>query len=257
MAASFASLTPAEESWLNTQLAAAAELAAIHCPDGANVPLSPAVLDRVWAAWVASAPTEPAVINAGINAVGIAFGSYLVQNSGFSWVIASDEWGTDLAVLALPGTADVLVYPANFVAKREKRVLALNELSDFDTVNPAIYEWHRASKSESYNGGSCGTTVCMDRKLMPTPPFINAGHDHFRISLKNGWGKSSVKLVETDSGADFNLMGTTTGPKPILTDESAGTEVKATVKWGVLGPLGWIRYRLEMEIEGPRGVPFK
>ena len=121
MAASFASLTPAEESWLNTQLAAAAELAAIHCPDGANVPLSPAVLDRVWAAWVASAPTEPAVINAGINAVGIAFGSYLVQNSGFSWVIASDEWGTDLAVLALPGTADVLVYPANFVAKRWER----------------------------------------------------------------------------------------------------------------------------------------
>lgn len=146
---------------------------------------------------------------------------------------------------------------ANFVAKRELRVLGLNELSDFDTVNPAIYEWHRATKSESYNGGSCGTTVCMDRKLMPTPPFINAGHDHFRISLKNGWYKTSVKLVETDSGADFNLMGTTTGPKPVLTDESAGTEVKATVKWGVLGPLGWIRYRLQMEIEGPRGVPFK
>ena len=121
MAASFTSLSPAEESWLNAQLAAAAELATVHCPEAAGLPLSPAVLDRVWASWVASAPAEPEVINAGINAIGIAFGSQLVQHSGFSWVIASDQWGTDLAVVALPGTANVLVYPANFVAKRWER----------------------------------------------------------------------------------------------------------------------------------------
>jgi hypothetical protein len=146
---------------------------------------------------------------------------------------------------------------ANFVAKRQKIVLALTDLSDYDTVNPAVYEWHRATQSQPYKGGLCGTTVCMDRKLMPTPPFINAGQDQFRISLKNGWGKSSLKLLETDSGADFNTFGTTTGPKPTLIDETSGTEFKAKVKWGVLGPLGWIRYRVEMEIEGPRGVPYK
>ena len=121
MAASFTPLTAAEESWLNGQLAAAAQLATAHCPEVDSAPLSPDVLDRVWAAWVTSAPTEPDAINAGINAIGIAFGSHLVQHAGFSWVIASDEWGTDLAVLALPGTANVLVYPANFVAKRWER----------------------------------------------------------------------------------------------------------------------------------------
>ncbi len=121
MAVSFASLTSAEESWLNGQLAAAADFATILCPEDSVAPLSPDVLDRVWAAWVASEPSEPEAINAVINAIGIAFGSYLVQHSGFSWVIASDESGSDLAVLALPGTANVLVYPANFVAKRWER----------------------------------------------------------------------------------------------------------------------------------------
>ena len=33
-------------------------------------------------------------------------------------VIATDEHGTELAVYGLPNRGDVLVYPANFVAKR-------------------------------------------------------------------------------------------------------------------------------------------
>jgi len=118
MAATFTPLTQAETLWLSQQLSAAEALTAAHCPEAVGKALSPAILDRVWAAWVASEPSSPDAINAGINAIGIAFGAHLVQQSGFSWVIASDEWGTDLAVLALPGTADVLVYPANFVAKR-------------------------------------------------------------------------------------------------------------------------------------------
>jgi hypothetical protein len=118
MAATFTPLTQAETLWLNQQLSAAEALTAVHCPEAAGQPLSPAILDRVWAAWVASGPSTPDAVNAGINAIGIAFGAQLVQQSGFSWVIASDEWGTDLAVLALPGTADVLVHPAHFVAKR-------------------------------------------------------------------------------------------------------------------------------------------
>jgi hypothetical protein len=159
--------------------------------------------------------------------------------------------------VVMPGGAKSVDKSVNFVAKREKIVLGLNDLTEYETGNGGIYEWHRASKLEPYQGGLCGTTICYDRKLMPTPPFVNAGMDHFRISLKNGWGKSSLKLVQTDSGADFNTFGTTTGPKPTLLDQSSGTEFKAAVKWGVLGPLGWIRYRLEMEIEGPRGVPFR
>jgi len=44
-----------------------------------------------------------------------------VDGAGFQWTIATDNYGTDLAVLALPGGGDVLVYPANFVAKRWER----------------------------------------------------------------------------------------------------------------------------------------
>ena len=53
-----------------------------------------------------------------INAIGIAFGQVLVDRLGFRWVIATDDYGTDLGVVAAEGTGDVLVYPANFVAKR-------------------------------------------------------------------------------------------------------------------------------------------
>jgi hypothetical protein len=44
-----------------------------------------------------------------------------VDRAGFEWTIAADDHGTDLAVRALPGRGDVLVYPANFVAKRWER----------------------------------------------------------------------------------------------------------------------------------------
>ena len=34
------------------------------------------------------------------------------------WVIATDEYGTELAVFGLQGAGDIVVYPQNFVAKR-------------------------------------------------------------------------------------------------------------------------------------------
>jgi hypothetical protein len=61
------------------------------------------------------------LINAVINYVGIAFGQALVDGIGFSWVIATDDQGSELAVHGFPGRGDVLVYPANFVAKRWER----------------------------------------------------------------------------------------------------------------------------------------
>jgi hypothetical protein len=61
------------------------------------------------------------LINAVINYVGIAFGQALVGGIGLKWVIATDEQGSELAVYGFPGHGDVLVYPANFVAKRWER----------------------------------------------------------------------------------------------------------------------------------------
>jgi hypothetical protein len=53
--------------------------------------------------------------------VGIAFGQVLVDKVGLQWVVATDEYGTEFAVHGLPNRGDVLVYPANFVAKRWER----------------------------------------------------------------------------------------------------------------------------------------
>lgn len=49
------------------------------------------------------------------------FGRFLIEGLGLTWVIATDEHGSDLAVYGLPGTGDVLLYPLNFVAKRWER----------------------------------------------------------------------------------------------------------------------------------------
>jgi len=51
----------------------------------------------------------------------VAFGQSLVDGLGLAWVIATDQHGADLAVYGLPGKGDVLIYPANFVAKRWER----------------------------------------------------------------------------------------------------------------------------------------
>ncbi len=67
---------------------------------------------------MATFPTNTDDINYAINCIGIPFGSLLVQTGEFEWCIASDDWGTDLAVRGLPGRGDVLVYPADFVSKR-------------------------------------------------------------------------------------------------------------------------------------------
>lgn len=91
-----------------------------YSPDDAGQPLTAAALDRLFAAWLPQAGNDADFINAVINGVGIGLGTLLVD-AGFEWVVATDEYGTDLAVLALPGTADVLIYPANFVAKRFER----------------------------------------------------------------------------------------------------------------------------------------
>jgi uncharacterized protein DUF3806 len=74
-----------------------------------------------FAAWIGSKPAETDLINAIINYVGIAFGQALVDGIGLRWAVATDEQGSELVVYGLPGQGDVLVYPANFVAKRWER----------------------------------------------------------------------------------------------------------------------------------------
>ena len=106
-----------EVNWIQEQMQSGAQFVA-HFTDEAGSVGSLPDLDSAWAAWVATSPTEIDDINHAINSIGIPFGAILVSTGLFSWCIASDEWGTDLAVRALPDRGDVLVYPADFVSKR-------------------------------------------------------------------------------------------------------------------------------------------
>jgi hypothetical protein len=83
--------------------------------------VTPEALDRAFAAWLPECGDDATQLNAVINIVGVQFGQILVDSVGFEWTIAKDAQGTDLAVRALPGRGDVLIYPANFVAKRWQR----------------------------------------------------------------------------------------------------------------------------------------
>lgn len=115
-------LNEKEQAWIIGQLQHATEFVGAFSPKDAGQPLSLGALDRAFAAWIVSGSADnTGDANRIINCVGIAFGRFLVEGIGLKWVIATDEHGSEMAVYGLPGTGDVLVYPANFVAKRWER----------------------------------------------------------------------------------------------------------------------------------------
>lgn len=72
--------------------------------------------DRRLGAWIEAVAEEREDPNIPINRVGAAVGELLVRSAGLRWVVATDEYGTELAVHGQPG--DILLYPMNAVAKR-------------------------------------------------------------------------------------------------------------------------------------------
>ena len=103
------SLTATERVWVADNLARARELAATW---GAGL----AGLDRYWASRseaLRSAGEDP---NPLINMVGIALGQYFVDELDLTWMIATDDYGTELAVYRERNR--VMLYPCNLVAKR-------------------------------------------------------------------------------------------------------------------------------------------
>lgn len=118
----FRELNDAEWKWVEEQKRQLPDLAAQHSPAEAGPDVSLDILDRVWSLWLARGIDDLDSVNAAINVIGINFGQILVDSGLFRWVIATDDYGTDLAIVALEGRANVLVYPADFVSKRwEKR----------------------------------------------------------------------------------------------------------------------------------------
>jgi len=97
-------LNQAEQEWVATNVAEATRML-----DGK---LSAETLDDLWAALMKDEPADP---NPAINMVGLAFGQLLADRLGLSWVVLTDENGTEIAVR---GRANFTVFPTNFIAKR-------------------------------------------------------------------------------------------------------------------------------------------
>jgi len=111
-----------EQAWIKAQLEHAERFIVEFAPENMAESLTLEKLDLAFRRWrERQVQPEASEINAVINAVGVAFGQCLVDGLGLKWVIATDEAGSDLAVYGLPGTANVIVFPANFVAKRWER----------------------------------------------------------------------------------------------------------------------------------------
>ena len=119
----FEPLNDREREWLNQQLInLAAYGEALLDKDFSSSAVDADSLDGIWDAWFRAAVTDDEAANSFVLAYSVAFGALLVKELGFEWTIATDEHGTELAVRRFPGTADLRVFPGDFVAKRyEKR----------------------------------------------------------------------------------------------------------------------------------------
>jgi len=113
----FESLNQGERAWVADNIAQACALAKKYGGDPeTSESASLAALDRVWYLFTANLRETGADPNRVINMIGLAFGHHLVTACDLSWVVATDEHGTEIALHAQPG--DILIYPTNLVAKR-------------------------------------------------------------------------------------------------------------------------------------------
>lgn len=111
-------LNDSERAWLEAHMDVACTLVGTYAAVRSPASLSPENLDFAWNAWISDAADEVEMAETIVNATGAALGQFLVDTAGFRWVVAADEHGSEMAVIALEGTADVVVYPMNLVAKR-------------------------------------------------------------------------------------------------------------------------------------------
>lgn len=112
-------LNDAEKRWMAGHQMRALMLGRGHGdPPTATTP-SFAALDRAWVAEGAELRASGGDPNPLIQALGIALGQHLVDRHKLDWCVATDSFGTEVALYGKNG--DVLVYPLNLVAKRWSR----------------------------------------------------------------------------------------------------------------------------------------
>ncbi len=130
---------PSENAWLeeNRQLAAA-----MGIKYGSGGALTLEELDVVFGRWTLEVEDkEPAMTVA--NALGSAFGDFVVEQHGFSWVVVTDQYGTDYAVKH--PVLELIAFPSSSVAKRIER----NEPECFVNLRTAILDTARRNVAQS------------------------------------------------------------------------------------------------------------
>ncbi|MFT3707338.1 MAG: hypothetical protein QM817_06690 [Archangium sp.] len=106
---------------------------------------APAKLDLFWQELLVDTPDDQDLLNAMLSGVAVGFGDLLVKRAGFEWCVAKDPWGISIGVVALKGTANLLVVPDSFVAKRwetkEPKFIADAIAAIGDQVKKVKAEW--------------------------------------------------------------------------------------------------------------------
>lgn len=115
MAHEYIVLNKAERTWIEDNVALTKKLIA-DAGIGADGAAFPAALDTLWAGWLADHARRLDDPNRMVNALGLAFGQYLVDEHGLEWIAVKDKHSTEIAVL--DPDFDLLTFPTNVVAKR-------------------------------------------------------------------------------------------------------------------------------------------
>lgn len=103
---------PKEDAWREESLESAQAMSVKY---GSGGDLTPEELDIVFSRWM-NDEEEKEPDDAVANALGAAFGDYLVEQHGFRWVLLTDEYGTEYAVRHTLGSNTA--FPRASVQKR-------------------------------------------------------------------------------------------------------------------------------------------
>lgn len=114
----FEPLGPGELAWLDRMRAQLLAYIEVLLPRNDGHAISADLLDDLWVAWRNTNVDDDEAALSFIHAFGTGFGDLLADGFEFEWAILTDEYGTDYAVRALPGTANTRVAPIDFVMKR-------------------------------------------------------------------------------------------------------------------------------------------
>ena len=107
-------LSGSEIQWRDNQCEIARVLAERYVGETSGLP-EIAALDDVIDGWFDDDESR-VDMNTLINGVGIAMGQHVASAANLTWVIATDDDGSDLALHGQPG--DILIFPANATARR-------------------------------------------------------------------------------------------------------------------------------------------